>query len=109
MSRKISFTYEDKDYVLEYDRKSVLKMEDDKINIEEMTEKPFTSMFVLFKYSFYKHNKAVFKNDDKIAEILGLLPDKENLMLELTNMLNDTVAYLGEPEDPKNAIAWTTI
>lgn len=107
MAKTITFTYKDTDYTLEYTRSTIRKMEDDKVDFETMDTHTFTAVFDLFRYSFWRHHKREFKNEDLIAEILALFPDKEKLYETLNDMIGDTVAYLSDPdESEKNVIQW---
>ena len=105
MAKTITFTYKDVDYTLEYTRGTIRKMEED-MDFSELDNHGLTATLDLFRYAFYRHHKAVFKNEDLIVEILALFPNKEKLYETLNEMIGDTIAYLEDP-DEKNAIEWT--
>lgn len=104
MAKTITFNYKDVDYTLEYTRSTIRKMETD-LDFGELDNHGLTATLDLFKYAFYRHHKAAFKNEELIVEILSLFPNKDKLYETLTEMINDTISYLEDP-DEKNAIQW---
>ena len=60
MAKVINFTYKDKDYTLEYTRKTLEKMEADGINLTDLDKKPVTILPKLFEYAFFANQAAPF-------------------------------------------------
>ena len=104
MATKIEFTYKNNDYVLEYNRDAIRRMEKDGYNISKLEDMVVTSMEIVFKYAFFKNHKDVFNNDDLLDEIQAMLDDKESLYETLFTMVVETVETLST--SPKNAVKW---
>lgn len=63
MAKVINFTYKDKDYTLEYTRKTLEKMEADGINLTDLDKKPVTILPKLFEYAFFANHKRTSKEN----------------------------------------------
>ena len=105
MSTKISFTYGDKDYVLEYTKATVKQMEDRGFVASRVTEAPLTVLPDLFAGAFLANHK--FTNRKIIDEIFDLMQDKGALIETLSQMYNEPIKALMEDGDEGNGIAWT--
>ena len=105
MAKTINFTYKDKDYQLEFTRHTIEVMESQGVNILEIENKLFSSIPMLFKFSFLARHKKTKPKD--IEEMFTLFTNKEQLAESLFEMVNDTIKTLfEEPDDSKNAIKW---
>ena len=58
MSKLINFTYEGKDYTLEYTRRSIEKMEQRGFKLSEVTDKPVSTLPLLFAGAFLAHHPS---------------------------------------------------
>ena len=105
MAKVINFTYKDKDYTLEYTRKTLENMEADGINLTELDKKPVTILPKLFEYAFFANHKRMSK--ELIEEMFGLLTDKNEMYNKLSEMAMETLNTLFEDSTEKNAIKWT--
>lgn len=105
MAKVINFTYKDKDYTLEYTRKTLEKMEADGIDLTELDKKPVTILPKLFEYAFFANHKRMSK--ELIEEMFGLLTDKNEMYNKLSEMAMETLNTLFEDSTEKNAIKWT--
>ena len=106
MNKKIEFSYDGKDYTLEYDRKAVKVMEANGLRINEIQEQPFSMIEILWQGAFLKNHKN--EKNDKILEIYEHIKDKEGLNAALLEMFSETyTALIGsdENDDSKN-IEW---
>lgn len=100
MSKSISFEYEGKEYTLEFNRKSVERMERMGFIAEEITQKPLTSLPMLFHGAFYMHHKGVTRDlTDKILESVEKVSD---LIGKLAEMYNEPImALIGDEDNSK--------
>ena len=105
MAKTINFTYKEKEYTLEFTRHTIEVMESQGVVITNIEKKIFSSIPMLFKFSFLAHHKRVKQKE--IDEIFNLFANKEQLASTLFEMLNETITtLLEEPDDTKNAIKW---
>ena len=107
-SKKIKFTYQDKDITLEYTRSTVEQMERVGFRIDELGDKPMTQVKLLVHGAFLaNHRKVKAETIDKIYEMIS---NKEEFVGKLAEMYNETRETLfAEPEegDEKN-LDWKT-
>lgn len=105
MAKTIKLTFEDKEYTLEFTRKTLEKMEADGIYIAELQNKVVTTTVNLFRYSFFANHKRM-KNEE-IERVYNKISKKQELIAKLTEMVMDTLNSLYEEPEEKNAITWT--
>lgn len=77
MSKQLTFTFEDKEYTLEYTRRTVAEMEKKGFIASEITEKPMSTLPALFAGAFLAHHRFV-KQDTMTQSILSS-PRKRSL------------------------------
>jgi hypothetical protein len=107
MSNKINFTYDGKDYCLEFTRKTVRQMEDSGFVAARVTEAPMTILPDLFAGAFLANHK--FTKRETIDEIFSKMTDKRMLIDTLSKMYNEPLATLLEEDGGEgNGISWTT-
>lgn len=109
MNKKIGFSYEGTDYVLEYNRDAVLYMEAEGLNVSEVKLKPLTTIELLWRGAFLKNHKKESMN--KIQKMYSDLKNKEDLNAALVEMYYETyTSLLGgneeESEDDSKNIEW---
>jgi hypothetical protein len=104
MARTIQFTYEGKDYTLEFNRRSIEKMEQNGFDIESAVSKPMSTIPMLFEGAFLMHHPYAKK--EVINEIFNLFTNKKELFEALTDMYSEPLEALLEDNTSKNAIAW---
>ena len=98
MSKQITFSYNGKDYALEFTRRTIRQMEDRGFNIQEVSEKPMTLLPDFFAGSFLANHKNVKR--ELIDEIYENMPNKDKLIEKLVEMYNEPIAALmDEPEE----------
>lgn len=102
--KEIKFLYSGKEYTLAYTRESVEKAEEKGFNIQEMQNRPISTMRKIFVYSFLAHHGAV--SEKTINEIYGLLENKEQIVQKLVEMYAETVESLMADNKQKNAVKW---
>lgn len=107
MSKQLRFTYQDKEYVLEFTRKTVEMMEKQGFIAEDARTKPMTTLPALFKGAFLANHR--FVKDETIDAIYTKLPNKGELIGKLAEMYNEPIMTLmEEPEESEGNLIWTT-
>ena len=91
MSKQLKFTYKDKEYTLEYTRRTVERMEREGFVASDVRDKPMTTLPALFK-----------------GEIYGKMINKQELIGKLAEMYNEPIsALVDEPEENEGNLNWT--
>ena len=112
MSTKITITYEDNDYVLEYSRNSVKQMEQQGFILDQLGEKPATMIPLLVYGAFIKNNKGIKRSlvDEIYENIVGKIDNDggEGFIQVLAEMYAETVNVLtmNSPDDEGNLAIW---
>lgn len=106
MAKILEFTYGDKDYKLEFTRRTVTEMERKGFIASEITEKPMSTLPELFAGAFLAHHR--FLKRELIDEIFSKMKDKETLIGKLAEMYNEPILTLvEEPEEDEGNVNWT--
>ncbi len=106
MAKQLNFTYDGKDYTLEFTRRTVAEMEKKGFIASDITEKPMTTLPALFAGAFLAHHR--FVKEDIINEIYSKLTKKEDLIGKLAEMYNEPIlALVEEPEKAEGNLDWT--
>ena len=106
MAKQLTFTYEGKDYTLEFTRRTVAEMEKKGFIASDITEKPMTTLPALFAGAFLAHHR--FVKEDIIDDIYSKLTKKEDLIGKLAEMYNEPIlALVEEPEKAEGNLDWT--
>ena len=107
MAKQLTFTYNGKDYVLEFTRRTVTEMERRGFIASDVEDKPMSTLPTLFAGAFLAHHRKEKK--DVIDAIFKRMGNKEDLIGELADMYNEPImTLLDEPEDVEGNISWTT-
>lgn len=106
MSTKISFTFDGKDYCLEYTRQSVKTMENRGFVAARIVEAPMTVLPDLFAGAFIANHK--FTDRKVIDAIFDKMQDKKQLVETLSRMYNEPIEALMADGDEGNGIKWET-
>lgn len=106
MSKQIIFTYDDKDYTLEFTRRTVKQMEDEGFVARDIDQRPMTLLPALFAGAFKAHHR--FVKQEIIDEIYKGMPQKEELIGKLAEMYNEPIeSLMGEPdEEASKNVEW---
>lgn len=104
MATTISFNYEDKRYVLEYDRRTVIELENKGFNPSKVDEQPTKSIFMLWTGAFEKHHSNV--SIAKREEILAALGNKEELFQTLVQMYIEPAQMLSDSGEDGKKVKW---
>lgn len=106
MAKQLKFTYEDKEYTLEFTRRTVTEMEKKGFIASEVETKPMSTLPAMFEGAFLAHHRFVKKN--VIDEIFAKLTNKEELIGKLAEMYNEPImALIEEPEADEGNVGWT--
>lgn len=108
MANKITFTYEGKEYVLEYTRKSVEEMERRGFVAEDVLTKPLTVLPDLFAGAFITNHR--FTKRKLINEIFSKIDDKGGLVNTLAEMYSLVIdEFVEELEKHNKDVTWKRI
>lgn len=106
MAKQLIFTYDGKDYTLEFTRRTVAEMEKKGFIASDITEKPMTTLPALFAGAFLAHHR--FVKEDIINDIYSKLTKKEDLIGKLAEMYNEPILTLvEEPDEAEGNLDWT--
>lgn len=106
MAKQLIFTYEGKEYTLEFTRRTVAEMEKKGFIASDITDKPMTTLPALFAGAFLAHHR--FVKEDVIDNIYSKLTKKEDLIGKLAEMYNEPILTLvEEPEEAEGNLDWT--
>lgn len=107
MAKQLRFTYDGKDYTLEFTRRTVAEMEKKGFIASDITDKPMTMLPALFAGAFLAHHR--FVKEDVINDIYSKLTNKEDLIGNLAEMYNEPImALVEEPdENTEGNLDWT--
>ena len=106
MAKQLKFTYEDKEYTLEFTRRTVTEREKKGFIASEVETKPMSTLPAMFEGAFLAHHRFVKKN--VIDEIFAKLTNKEELIGKLAEMYNEPImALIEEPETDEGNVGWT--
>lgn len=95
----------EKEYTLEFTRKSIELMEKRGFKITEIEDKPVSTLPALFAGAFIAHHK--FITSDEIDSIFSKLSNKEKLLGKLAEMYNEPIlALMDEPGESEGNLAW---
>lgn len=106
MSKQLTFTYNNKEYTLEYTRRTVTEMERKGFVAKDIEAKPMTTLPEMFEGAFLAHHR--YEKKEVIDEIYSHLTNKEDLIGKLAEMYNEPImALVEEPEDDQGNVSWT--
>lgn len=107
-AKQIKVCYKDKEYILEYTRKSVQIMERRGFIAEDISRKPASTLPELFAGAFVAHHPLLKR--ETVDAIFDSLPNKDKLIEVLADMYNEPILSMleGSAENEGNA-SWTAI
>ena len=106
MSKQLKFTYDKKEYCLEYTRKSVETMERNGFVASDIKDKPMTTLPALFAGAFLANHR--FVKQEIIDEIFSKMTNKSELIGKLAEMYNEPIMTLiDEPDEAEGNLNWT--
>ena len=106
MAKQLRFTYQNKEYVLEYTRRSVEIMEKKGFVASDIETKPVTVLPALFAGAFLANHRNM--KPEIIDEIYSKMPNRQELIGKLAEMYNEPImALVDEPEESEGNVNWT--
>ena len=106
MAKQLRFTYQDKEYVLEFTRRSVEIMEKKGFVASDIETKPVTVLPALFAGAFLANHK--YEKPEVIEKIYAKLTNKQELIGKLAEMYNEPImALVDEPAESEGNLDWT--
>lgn len=109
MNTQIKLTYDDVEYVLEYNRQAIKTLEALGFNYDTFMTKPLTNIELAFSALFIKnHPKVTQATIDKIYKGMG---NKEKLIQLISTMIDECYAsLLEEPEEGSSGnVTWEVV
>ncbi len=107
MNKQLKFTYQGKEYCLEYTRKSVEQMEKNGFVASDIKDKPMTTLPTLFAGAFLANHRYI--KQELVEEIYAKMTNKIELIGKLAEMYNEPIlALVDEPEESEGNLDWTT-
>jgi len=105
MAKTITFNFEGTEYTLEFTRASVATLEKQGFNINDIADKPLTTLPALFAGAFIAHHRFVKR--EVIDRIFEKMTNKKDLVMKLAEMYNETIESLvDEPEESEGNLEW---
>ena len=105
MAKQIVFSYEGKEYTLEYTRRTIKQMEDEGFVARNIDDRPMTLLPALFAGAFKAHHR--FVKPEVIDEIYLNMPHKDKLIEKLAEMYNEPImSLMQEPDDTAKNVDW---
>ncbi len=106
MNKQLRFTYQLKEYCLEYTRSTVAAMEKKGFVASDIETKPVTVLPALFAGAFIANHRYV--KQDVIDEIYSKMTNKQELIGKLAEMYNEPImALIDEPAESEGNLDWT--
>lgn len=107
MAKQLNFTYKNKEYTLEYTRRTVTEMERRGFSVDDVNKKPMTTLPALFAGAFLAHHRNV--RQAEIDEIFSHMTNKEDLISKLAEMYAEPITTLVDDpaENDKGNVDWT--
>ena len=106
MNKQLRFTYQDKEYCLEYTRATVAAMEKKGFVASDIETKPVTVLPALFAGAFLANHR--FAKQEVIDEIYSKMTNKADLIGKLAEMYNEPImALIDEPVESAENLTWT--
>lgn len=105
MNKTIKINANGNDYILEYDRNSVIKMQDLGFDISKIEQISIKQILLLFKGAFIKNHP---QTSNKVMEdIYDGITNKQDFIAKLVEMFSDTFTTLfDEPKDEAKKVKW---
>ena len=102
--KKITLTYDEHEYTLEYTRDTIKRMEQRGFDINQLASRPMTLLPELFAGAFLANHKELRR--DKIDKIFDEIPDRKGLLGLLSDMYNEPVLALIDSEETSGNAKW---
>lgn len=101
MNKQIIIEYNNKEYTLEFNRASVMRLEMLGFDISKASERPLNSISLLFYGAFLMNQPHTKK--ELTDEILSTMKNVKALFEKLIEMYNEPLKFLSDEDDEGNA------
>lgn len=106
MAKQLIFTYDGKEYKLEFTRRTVAEMERRGFLASSIVDKPMSNLPDLFAGAFLANHRYVKR--DVIDDIFNNITNKQELVGKLAEMYNEPLeTLLEDPEESEKNVNWT--
>lgn len=106
MAKQLNFTFGNKEYTLEFTRRTVAEMEKKGFVATDVESKPMSTLPALFEGAFLAHHR--FEKKETIDKIFSIMTNKEALIGKLAEMYNEPImSLIEEPEENEGNVNWT--
>lgn len=99
---RLIIDFEGVEYTIEYNKRSVIALEQQGFDLSTLRTAPMSQSSVLFAAGFRMHHKGI--KPDLVDRIFENLPDKEGLFAELINLYN--APYAAFMDDSAGNATW---
>lgn len=104
MAKQLTFSYNGKDYTLEYTRNTIRQMESEGFVAADIETKPMSVLPDLFRGAFLAHHR--FEKKPVIDDIYAHMTNKPVLIERLAEMYNEPISSLLD-EPTEGNVEWT--
>ncbi len=102
----IQFSYNGRDYILEFDLDSCKALDRNGFNIDDATKYPASQLPILFHGAFKKHHRYINRSlSDEILEEMGNKAELWEVLLQMYSKPLETIFGSDESESGKN-VSW---
>ena len=106
MNKTITIKHSDKEYTLEYTRRTIAEMERKGFVLSDVTDKPVSGIPAFVAGAFLAHHRTI--KQSVIDEIYENLTKKDAFLAKLAEMYNDSVmALVNDPATDEGNAEWT--
>lgn len=103
--KKITLTYEDKTYTLEFTRRVVENMQRRGVDVSMIQEKSLLILPALFEAAFEANHPKISKHI--VEELFKKIKDKETFIVKLAELYNEPMdALMAEPDGDEGNAEW---
>lgn len=104
----LKIAYNGKQYELGFTRNTVVALERNGFNIEDISVKPMTMLPMFWEGAFAAYNKGIKRS--LMDEIYQNIRDKQGLIAALTELYAETLnTLMDEPEEDKGNATWEIV
>ena len=104
---KITISYNNKEYDLEFNRQSVRTMEAQGFVLDELSSKPVTMIPMLFNGAFIKNHRGIKRT--LMDEMFEEIADKTGLLQALMEMYAETLSTLTDDKEAGGNATWAVV
>lgn len=104
-TKTITLIYDDKEYTLEFNRKTIRQMERQGFVARNIEDMPMSMVMSLFSGAFLMHHRNI--TETEIEKIYASIRNKEDFLAKLSEMYSEPViALMDEPAEDEGNAMW---